>query len=245
MIWVKTHTSSETKGTNCYQNPGNFVPMRLTRIPASRICCGCNIHIHTDYRHPVEKKGLRGRSPSQREGPWPPPGQAFIVFLGTLHRGRSSFTMHRFTTGDYLLRRTKDRTLLISSKRRMLQLEGEAAHPPYLGGLAQILGRWRYSVNICCLNSGWGSFSNSKCHSSWGTMQAWFPTGEPIHGRGSCPPTSLPTGFSEWGLSHVSHAWNSSPHLQLPSPPLGASQPPHCLPMERALQRRGWLVPSS
>ena len=42
-------------------------------------------------------------------------------------------------------------------------------------------------------------------------MQAWFPTGELIHGRGSCPPTSLPTGFSEWGLSHISHAWNGFP----------------------------------
>ena len=36
--------------------------------------------------------------------------------------------MHRFTTGDYLLRRTKDRTLLITSKRKMLQLKGEVAH---------------------------------------------------------------------------------------------------------------------
>ena len=44
-----------------------------------------------------------------------------------------------------------------------------------------------------------------------------FPLGEPIHGRGSCPPTSLPTGFSEWGLSHISHTWKSSPHGFLPS----------------------------
>ena len=44
--------------------------------------------------------------------------------------------MHRFTTGDYLLRRTKDRILLITSKRRMLQLKGETAHTPCLGGLA-------------------------------------------------------------------------------------------------------------
>ena len=93
----------------------------------------------------------------------------------------------------------------------MLQLKRETAHTPFLGGLAQILGRWRHSVNICCLNSGWVRFSKSKCHSSLGTMQAWFPTGEPVHGCGSCPPTSLPTGFSEWGLSHVSHAWNGSP----------------------------------
>ena len=50
--------------------------------------------------------------------------------------------MHRFTTGGYLLRRTKGkRTLLITSKGRMLQLKGEVAHTPYLGGLAQTLGR--------------------------------------------------------------------------------------------------------
>ena len=31
----------------------------------------------------------------------------------------------------HLLRMTKDSTLLITSKRRLLQLKGEAAHPPY------------------------------------------------------------------------------------------------------------------
>ena len=72
----------------------------------------------------------------------------------------------------------------------MLQLKGESGwtgYTPYLGGLAQTLGSETYSVNICCLNSGWGSFSKSKPHSSLGTMQAWFPTGEPVHGCGSCP----------------------------------------------------------
>ena len=49
--------------------------------------------------------------------------------------------MHRFITGDFLLRTTKERILLITSKTRMLQLKGETAHTPYLGGLAQILGR--------------------------------------------------------------------------------------------------------
>ena len=83
--------------------------------------------------------GLEGAQ--ERELTPPAPGEAFIAFLGTLHVGWSSFTMHRFTTGDYLLRTTKDRILLITSKTRMLQLKGEAAHPPYLGGLAQILGR--------------------------------------------------------------------------------------------------------
>ena len=86
------------------------------------------IQIHTDYRSPMEKKGLRCRSLSQREGPetCPPPPQAFIAFLGTLHRGWSSFTMHRFTVGDYLLQTTKERMLLITSKRRLLQLKRES-----------------------------------------------------------------------------------------------------------------------
>ena len=53
----------------------------------------------------------------------PLPGQAFIAFLGTLHQGWSSFTMHRFTTGDYLLLTTEDRILVITSKRRVLELK--------------------------------------------------------------------------------------------------------------------------
>ena len=87
----------------------------------------------------------------------------------------------------YLLQTTKERMLLITSKRRMLQIKGKSGwtgYTPYLGGLAQILRSSRYSVNICCLNSGWGSFSKSKSHSSLATMQAWFSTGEPVHGRG-------------------------------------------------------------
>ena len=93
-------------------------------------------------------------SKSERGPQSPPPGQAFIAFLGTLHQGWSSFTMHRFTVGDYLFQTTKDRILLITSKRRMLQLKGESGYTPYLGGLAQTLGSQRYSVNICCLNPG-------------------------------------------------------------------------------------------
>ena len=52
------------------------------------------------------------------------PGQAFTAFLGSLHRGWSTFTVPMFTVGDYLLHTTKDRMLLITSKRRMLQFRG-------------------------------------------------------------------------------------------------------------------------
>ena len=151
-----------------------------------------------------------GESPRETR---PLPGQAFIAFLGTLHPGWSSFTMHRFTVGDYLLQTTKDRILLITSKRRMLQIQGESGwtgYSPYLGGLAQTSGSYRYSVNICCLNPGWGSFSKSKSHSSLGTMQAWFPMGEPVRGCGSCVLDLVPTGFSEWELGYISDTWNSS-----------------------------------
>ena len=98
------------------------------------MCCGSNGQIHTDYRNPVEKKGRHGHSLSEgkREGQREPrralplPVQTFIAFLATLHREWSSFTMHRFTVGDYFLQTKKDRMLLITSKRRMLQLKEES-----------------------------------------------------------------------------------------------------------------------
>ena len=97
------------------------------QILASRIlCCGSNRQIHTDYRNPVEEKGLCPCFLSQREGPETPPEQAFIAFLGILHPGWPPFTMHRFTVGDYLLQTTKERMLLITSKRRLLQLKRES-----------------------------------------------------------------------------------------------------------------------
>ena len=81
------------------------------------VCCGCDKQIHTDYRSPVEKKGQHGHSLSER-GTRPLPGQAFIAFLGTLHRGWPSFTMHGFALGGYLLQTTKEKMLLTTSKRK-------------------------------------------------------------------------------------------------------------------------------
>ena len=72
---------------------------------------------------PVEKKGRHSHSLSERG---PLPGQALNAFLGILHQGWSSFTTHRFTVGDYLLQTTKERMLVTTSKRRMLELKGES-----------------------------------------------------------------------------------------------------------------------
>ena len=103
----------------------------MMRILASRIHCGCNIPIHTDYRNPVEKKGQHGHSLSERgleraqereSQSWP--GQAFIVFLGPLHQRWSSFIMHSFVLGGYLLQ-TKERMSLNTSKKDICNVKGE------------------------------------------------------------------------------------------------------------------------
>ena len=86
--------------------------------------CGCNEQVHTDHRSPVERKGLQRHSLSERASQ-SLPGQAFIAFLGTLPPGWSSVIMHRFVLGDYLLQVTKERMLLITSKKRMLQMQGD------------------------------------------------------------------------------------------------------------------------
>ena len=109
--------------------------------PVVSVCCGCGEQIHTDYRSPVEKGAAWPLSEWER-GPRPLPGQAFIAFIGTLHWEWSSFTMHRFTVGGYLLQTTKERMLLITSKRRMLQSKGKSGYTPYFGCLAQTLGSY-------------------------------------------------------------------------------------------------------
>ena len=62
---------------------------------------------------------------TRERGPQPLPRQAFIAFLGTLHRGWSSFIMHRFTLSGYFLQITKERMLLSTTKKRMWQMQGE------------------------------------------------------------------------------------------------------------------------
>ena len=89
------------------------------------------------------EKGTAWPLSKSERGPRPPPGQAVIVFLGTLHQGWSSFTMHRLVLGGYLLQTTKERMLLNTSKKYICKCEGKSgrtSYTPYLGGLAQILG---------------------------------------------------------------------------------------------------------
>ena len=69
------------------------------------------------------ERGREGQREPKRT--WPLPGQVFIAFLGTLHQGWSSFTMHKFTVGDYLLQTIKDRMLLITSKEGCYRSRGK------------------------------------------------------------------------------------------------------------------------
>ena len=71
----------------------------------------------------MEEKGWCGHS-LKRRVPRPLPWQAFIVFLGSLHQRWSSFTMHRFVLGGYLLQTTKERISLNTSKEGYLQCKG-------------------------------------------------------------------------------------------------------------------------
>ena len=67
------------------------------------------------------------------------PGQAFIAFLGTLHRRWSSFTIHRFNLGDYLFTDNKGKNVANYVKEKgYLQMQGEK----WLNWLLSILGRF-------------------------------------------------------------------------------------------------------
>ena len=154
-----------------------------------------------DCRSPVEKRDSTATL-WVRESALTLAWTGFYCFLGALHQGRSSFIMLRFALSDYFLQITK---------KRMLQMQGNDKSD--LSGYIQSL-EWlskdlkellqRYTLNICCLNSGWGSLSKSKPQSSLDIMQVWSPMGKSIFGPGSC---GLPHAcrFSEPGLSYINH----------------------------------------
>ena len=93
----------------------------------------CNWHEIDSHglQSPVEEKGQHRHS-LEGKAPGPLPWQAFNAFLGTLHWGWSSFTMHRFSLGGYFLQKTKERMLLITSKRKdICKCKGKSGWPGY------------------------------------------------------------------------------------------------------------------
>ena len=72
------------------------------------------------------EKGTAWPLSKWERGPQPVPGQAFIAFLGTLHRRWSSFTIHRFNLGDYLFTDNKGKNVANYIKEKgYLQMQGE------------------------------------------------------------------------------------------------------------------------
>ena len=100
------------------------------RILASRIlCCGGNRQIHTDYRNPVEKKGQRGQSLSERghedqtepkrERANPCLDRLLLLFWAYYIKDGPDLLCTGSPAGDYLLQTTKNRMLVITSKRML------------------------------------------------------------------------------------------------------------------------------
>ena len=185
----------------------------MMRILASRIHCGCNIQIHTDYRNPVEEKGQLSHSLKRREAPTlaltgfycfsrPFTSKMVLLYYAKVCSGWLSFAgkgedVSEYIKGGYLQCEGR------SGRNRLCSISGRSSSD---FGKIKILSKH-------LLPQGEEVLARASLIAVKVQCRPDFPTREPIHGQGSCPPTSLPTGFSKWGLSHISHAWNSSPHL--------------------------------
>ena len=118
------------------------------------------------------------------------------------------------TVGDYLLHTTKDRMLLITSKRRMLQFLGGK----WLNWSHSILGWFSTDFRKLKILSQ-HLLSQSRVREFLGKQvseQPRYRAGLIPHrsscvcGHGSCLPNLALAGFSKWELGYISPAWNSS-----------------------------------
>ena len=123
-------TGSESLGLTSF--PSGLILNSSVRILAHGICVlwqqWTNSH---GLLSPVEEKGQQGHS-LKRRAQGPLPWQAFIASQGTLHWGWSLFTMQGFTLGGYLLQKTKERMLLITSELKdICKCKGKSSSTGY------------------------------------------------------------------------------------------------------------------
>ena len=170
------------------------------QIPAHGIlCCGGNIHIHTDYRNPTWPLSKLER------GPLTPTGTGFYCFSEHI-TWRMILIYHAQVHHRWLpFKDNKGQNTANYFKEKDVAAQGGSCSHSILGWFSTDFRKMKILSKHLLPQFRGGSFSKSKSHSSQSTMQAWFPTEEPIHGRGSCPPTSLPTGFS------MSRGWATFP----------------------------------
>ena len=102
--------------------------------PRRICCCGRNMHIHTDYRDPVEEKGLRAPTLALT-GFYcfsrPLTSKMALLYYAEVCFGWLSFAYKGEGVAEYI------KGGYLQCKRR----NGWIGYAPYLEGLAQILGR--------------------------------------------------------------------------------------------------------
>ena len=118
-----------------------YIWNNMTQIPVSRIHCGCNIQIHTDYRNPVEEKD--GRATFSRGECTDPCLDSFYCFSRPLTSKKVLLYYAKVCFG-WLSFADKGEGVAEYIKEGYLQCKrrsGRTGYVPYLEGLAQILGR--------------------------------------------------------------------------------------------------------
>ena len=161
--------------------------------PVGSVCCGCNGKIHTDYRNPVEKKGWHGHSEWERaRGPEGPTSawSGFYCFSGYI-TSRMILIYYAQVRCRWLpFTDNKGKNVANYFIEKGVTDQGEK----WLNWLHSILGRFSTDFRKLKMlrKHLLSQFRVSKSHSSLGTMQAWFPMGEPVRGRGFCVPDLTP-----------------------------------------------------
>ena len=114
------------------------------RIPARGIRALWQQWINSHgLQKPCGEKGTA--QPLSQSERWPQrPSLGFYCFSRHIITSRMVLTMHRFVLGGYILQKTKERMLLITSKKKDIckckGKSGGTGYTPYFGGLAPTLG---------------------------------------------------------------------------------------------------------
>ena len=120
-VFTQTMTSGLYRGTNEYIQTHTWLHgYWISDADTARSVCGVRAEtrqIHKDYRVLWRKRdGMATLSRGELHAD--PCLERLLLLFWAHFRGWSSFTTHRFALGGYLLQKTKERMLLITSKRK-------------------------------------------------------------------------------------------------------------------------------
>ena len=165
--------------------------------PAESTCCGCHEQARTDYKRPVEKKG--GMATPAWTGFYCFSGhitsRMILIYYAQLHCRWLPFTDNK---GHNAANYFKEKHVTAQGGKQLNWFHS------ILGWFSTDFRKLKILSTHLLPQSRVREFSESKSHSSLGTMQAWFPMGESVHGLGSCVPTCSPPVFWIRGWSTFS-----------------------------------------